>query len=77
MPMTVQQIVAEAKKLSPAEQAELVDLLWVEAVGGPDPLIEGEWKRETRRRLNDIITGREEGIPGEQVMAEIRKIVGR
>ena len=77
MPMTVQQIVAEAKKLSPAEQAELVDLLWVESVGGPDPATDDEWKQETRRRIAEIENGTAEFIPGEQVMAELRKIVGR
>ena len=75
MPMTVQQIVAEVRKLSVAEQAELIDLLWAESVGGPDPAVEEEWKQEVRSRIAEIESGREEGVPGEQVMAEIRKIV--
>lgn len=76
MPMTVQQIVAEAKKLSPSGQAELVDLLRVESVGGPDPAMDEEWKQETRRRIAEIESGKVEGVPGEVVMAKARKIVG-
>jgi len=76
MSMTVLQIIAEARKLSPEEQAELIDRLCVEAVGGPDPEIDEEWKQETRRRIADIESGRVEGIPAEVVMAKARKIVG-
>ena len=76
MSMTVQQIVAEAKKLSSEEQAELIDLLWSEAVGGPDPEIDEAWKQETRRRIVEIEEGRVEGVPAEVVSAKARKIVG-
>ncbi len=76
MTMTVQQIVAEVRKLSVAEQAELIDLLWTESVGGPDPVVEEEWKQEVRSRIAEIECGKEPGIPGDEVMAKARKIVG-
>ncbi|MBP6508216.1 MAG: addiction module protein [Opitutaceae bacterium] len=76
MPMTVQQIVAEAKRLSAGEQAELIELLCAEAVGGPDPALDEEWKQETRRRIVEIESGQVEGIPAEAVMAKARKIAG-
>lgn len=76
MPMTVQQLVAEARKLPPEEQAELLDLLWAESLGGPDPVVEEAWKHETRRRIAEIESGRVEGIPVEVVMAKARKIIG-
>ena len=74
--MTVQQLVSEAKKLSPEEQAELMDLLWAEAIDGPDQEIDEAWKQETRRRIAEIESGRVEGIPAEAVMARARRIVG-
>lgn len=77
MSMTVQQLMAEARKLSPADQERLVAMLLAESAGGPDPAREEAWKAETRRRIADIESGREKGVPGEQVLEEVRKIVGR
>jgi putative addiction module component (TIGR02574 family) len=74
--MTVQQLFAEAKKLTPEEQAELVDLLWAESMGGPDSVVEEAWKHETRHRIAEIESGQVEGIPAEVVMAKAREIVG-
>ena len=34
------------------------------------------WGDEAMRRLEEMESGKVKGIPGEQVMAEIRKIVG-
>ncbi len=74
--MTVQQIVAEARQLPPEELAEVLELLLGE-VGESDPEVDEAWKVEVRRRVAEIESGRVELIPGEQVMAEVRKIVGR
>lgn len=76
MSMTVQQLLTEARKLSPADQERLVVMLLAEAAKGPDPANDEAWKAETRRRIADIESGREKGIPGEQVRAKARKIVG-
>jgi putative addiction module component (TIGR02574 family) len=75
MPMTLEQIVAEAGHL-PAEQVvELVDRLSQGLHLSPE--IEESWKGETRRRVADIEAGRVKGIPGPEVSARIRKVVGR
>ncbi len=72
--MTLDQIVEEARHL-PAEQViELVDRLTQELHFAPE--IENDWKVETRRRVAEIESGRVEGIPGEEVSARIRRIVG-
>ena len=73
--MTVRQIVAEARLLPPEELAELVDALLAESAE-PDPQVDEAWKLEVRRRLAEIESGRVKCIPGDQVMAEVRKIVG-
>ena len=76
MSMTVEQIVAEARQLPRAQKSELFDLLLVEAFSQPDPEIDAVWRVETRRRIAEIEGGEVQGIPGEQVMPELRKIVG-
>jgi putative addiction module component (TIGR02574 family) len=74
--MTVEQIVAEARQLPRAQKSELFDLLLVESFAQPDPEIDAAWRVETRRRIVEIENGKVQGIPGEQVMAELRQIVG-
>ena len=74
--MTVQQIVAEARQLPFEDLAKLVDALLAESAE-PDPQVDEAWKLEARRRLAEIESGRVKCIPGDQVMAKVRKIIGR
>ncbi len=76
MSMTVDQIVAEARQLPREKKTELFDLLLVESFAQPDSEIDAAWRIETRRRIAEIESGQVQGIPGEQVMAELRQIVG-
>jgi putative addiction module component (TIGR02574 family) len=77
MSLTLDQIVAETSHLPPGQLADLVDRLTAQLHGGISVGVEESWRQETRRRLADIESGRETGIPGEEVSARIRKIVGR
>ena len=74
--MTIDQIMTEARRLPPAQMNELFDSLLAENFAQPDPAVEHAWKMETRRRVAEIENGTVKGIPGEQVMAELRKTVG-
>ncbi len=74
--MTLQQIMSEARRLPREQVSELIDLLLAESFAQPDPEVEAAWRQETRRRVEEIETGNVQGIPGEQVMADLRKIVG-
>ena len=76
MSMTLQQIVSEARQLPRDQLSELFDLLLVESFAQPDPEIDAAWRMETRNRVTEIQNGQVKGIPGEQVMAELRQIVG-
>ena len=75
--MTPDQIVEEASHWPPEQLAELVDRLTLTLHHAVDPEIDGGWKRETRRRLAEIESGKVQPIPGEEVSAKIRRIVGR
>ncbi len=77
MHMTVDQIVAEARQLPRDQVAELFDLIGLELHGGIDPSVEEAWGKEALRRFAQIESGEEKGIPGNEVMARMRKIIGR
>ncbi|WP_404424361.1 addiction module protein [Nibricoccus sp. IMCC34717] len=57
--------------------SELFDHLLVEAFAQPDADIDTAWREETRRRIGQIERGEVQGVPAAEVMAELRKIVGR
>lgn len=76
MSMTVQQIVSEARQLPRDQLSELFDLLLAESFAQPDPENDAAWRDETNRRVAEIQSGQVKGIPGDQVMAELREIVG-
>jgi putative addiction module component (TIGR02574 family) len=76
MPMTVEQIVEESRQLQPKQLAELLDRLTVELHETSDPEIDQLWADEAERRLDEIRSGKVKTIPGDEVMARARKIVG-
>jgi putative addiction module component (TIGR02574 family) len=66
----------EARHWPPEKVGELVGRL-TEGLHTGEPEIEAVWKAEIGRRLEEIRSGKFQGIPGEEVSARIRKIVGR
>lgn len=74
MPRKFSEILEEARALPYGERAELIEQLIADAA--KDPEIEKAWGDEVLRRLEEIEDGKVQMIPGEQVMAEVRKIVG-
>ena len=76
MPMTLKEIYAETRQLPREQAAELIDLLLIDAFSEPDTAVEEAWGREIDRRIAEIESGKVQGISGDQVMSEVRKIVG-
>jgi putative addiction module component (TIGR02574 family) len=74
--MTLPQIVNEARQLPPEQLDELFDLLLTESYAQPDPKTDAAWRSEIRRRIEEIESGKVKGIPGDEVMKELRQIVG-
>ena len=74
MSMTLDQIVEEARHWPPEKVGELVGRL-TENLHTSDPEIEAEWQSEIARRLEEIQSGKVQGIPGEEVSERVRKIV--
>jgi putative addiction module component (TIGR02574 family) len=77
MPITVDQIVEEARRLSRDQIAELVDRLTLSLHEAIEPGVEDAWKKETRRRITEIEKGEVQGISGDDVSARVRRIIGR
>lgn len=77
MPITLDQIVDEARHLPREQVAELVDRLTLTLHQAMDPAVEDAWKEEARRRVAEIESGNLQGVPGEEVSARVRRIVGR
>jgi putative addiction module component (TIGR02574 family) len=76
MSMTLDQIVQEARQLPREQVAELVDRLTFELHDEPDAEHDAAWAEEVERRLAEIRSGKVKPVPGEEVMARARKIVG-
>ena len=73
--MTLDQIVEETRHWPPERVGELVGRL-SDDLHASDPETEAAWKTEIDRRVEEIQTGQVQGIPVEQSLARIRKIVG-
>lgn len=74
--LTLEQIVEEARHWPPEKVGELVGRL-TEGLHATDPETEAAWRSEVDRRVREIQSGKVQGIPGEEVSARIRKIIGR
>jgi len=77
MLMTIDQIVDETRSLPQDTVAELVDRILMESHGGQGAAHAKAWSDTVRRRIDDIRSGRVEGIPAEQTSEKVRRIVGR
>lgn len=74
MPTPLDQIEAQAMKLSPEERADLAEKLW-HSVHCADE-VEAAWDEEIARRIREIDAGKVECVPWDSVMAELRAKFG-
>jgi putative addiction module component (TIGR02574 family) len=77
MSLTLDQIVEETRQLPADTVAELVDRIMLAKHGADDEPLSPAWRATLRRRVEDIRSGREPGLDGEEVMARARQLVGR
>ena len=77
MPMTIDQIATEALQLSVSSRAELAERL-VESLDFSEvDEVQRTWAAEAIQRRDDVRSGKVQTIPGEQVLAEVRQMLGR
>lgn len=77
MPMTLDQIVEATRQLPDDTVAELVDRILLAKHGVDETALSSAWRETIHRRVEDIRSGREPGLDGDEVMARARQIVGR
>jgi hypothetical protein len=77
MSLTLDQIVEETRQLPADTVAELVDRIMLAKHGGLTPEREAAWADAAVRRSAELDSGREKLVPGHEVSARIRQIVGR
>jgi putative addiction module component (TIGR02574 family) len=77
MSLTLDQITEEAMKLPADSKALLADKL-VESLESEDPdEIQRLWSAEAIRRRDEVRSGQVQPIPGEEVLEEVRRLMGR
>lgn len=75
MSPAVENLKLQVDGLTEEERAELAQYLLSSLDLEPEEYSDEEaWKQEMLRRLEDMRSGRVEGIPGEQVMAKMREL---
>lgn len=77
MPLTLEQLAEEAMRLPVASRALLADKIVESLDFFEADEIQKAWAEESVRRRDDVRSGKVEPIPGEQVLAEVRRLVGR
>lgn len=65
-------IIDEALSLPVEERAYIADSL-LKSLNRPDPEIDKKWIEVSKRRLEEIRTGKVKSIPGDEVFAKIQK----
>ena len=70
-----EELYQEALRLTEKEREELVRLLAPQGDDWIDPEIEQAWIKEAERRDQAVAEGKEQLIPGDEVMQELRDIV--
>lgn len=77
MSLTLDQITDAAMQLPPTSRAMLADKL-VESLGLEEPdEIQLIWSAEAIRRRDEVRSGKVQTVPGEEVLEEVRRLVGR
>ena len=77
MTQALAQIWEEAGQLSAPERAELAEKLVGSLNFSEEDEIQQAWAAEAIRRRDEVRSGKVQTIPGEQVLAEVRQMLGR
>jgi len=77
MPMTIEQIAAEALTLPSQERALLADRLVESLDAAESNHIDRLWAAEAKRRRDEVRNGQVQAIPGDEALARVRRSLGR
>jgi putative addiction module component (TIGR02574 family) len=77
MQMTIAEITEQALRLPPTSRAELAEQLVESLAAGESDELPKAWAGEAIRRRDEGRSGKVTSVPGDQVLAEVRRVVGR
>ncbi len=68
----VEKIEEDIRSLTAAEKTQLLRLLLAELDAPADADVECAWLEEAQRRHRELVEGKAQGVPGEQVFENLR-----
>jgi putative addiction module component (TIGR02574 family) len=71
--MTIRVLEKEVLELPPRSRVRLAERIIESIDDYADPQLEADWEDEIKRRVKEIESGSEKGIPAGQVMREARR----
>lgn len=77
MSTAIAEIEAKIRALNPDEKADLIRSLIAELDGPADADVEAAWVKEAQRRHRDVVEGKVQPVPGDQVFANLRERLKR
>jgi putative addiction module component (TIGR02574 family) len=77
MELTIDELTEQALRLPAEFRAQLADQLAESLADVQGDQTWALWAAEAVRRRDEVRSGKVQGIPGEQVVAEARQVVGR
>ena len=77
MSLTVDQITTEAMHLPISSRAELAEKLVESLEFAEDGDFQQAWATEAITRRDDVRSGKVKTIPGEEVLTEVRRMLGK
>ncbi len=77
MNMTLEQMVAEIRKMPHDVKAELLDRVWMDDHGGQAPAHAQAWSDTVQRRIAEIEQGTARLIPLDEALAQARQHLRR
>jgi putative addiction module component (TIGR02574 family) len=77
MPLTLDQITDAALRLPADSKILLAEKLVESLTDAESPQFEQLWSAEAIRRRDEVRSGRVKPIPGEEVLEEVRRLVGK
>ena len=73
--MTLRTLEKEVLELSPRSRVRLAERIIESIADYADAYVKEDWDNEIERRVREIESGREKGIPAEQVSKEARLVL--
>lgn len=77
MSTRMDQIIEETKAWPEEEVETLLERFLLSNYRTPDPALDPDWAAEIQQRVDDLESGKERAISGDEVMERVRHIVGQ